>query len=118
MVGRPLSQLNAKVIGWKGHKAMTGNSPVNEADAASRTNALTMIACMIASRGKAQGWKVGTKTADNLNLEAWCGAVIALQAINHPDAGHVRGYMAMVIVPRGYRETMELAAKFPDYVDG
>lgn len=84
----------------------------------SETNALARIAVMIAERGKAQGWQSGSKTADKLNLEAWCGATMALHAVKHPDAEHVLRYMSMVVAPRGYSETLALAAKFPDYVDG
>lgn len=80
----------------------------------SQTNSLLKIAVAIADRGKAQGWKLGTKTADKLNLEAWCGAAIALHSTGHADAGHVRGYLGMVIVARGYSETLALAAKFPE----
>jgi hypothetical protein len=72
---------------------------------------LTTIAKSIHERGKAQGWKPGTKTADNLNIECWAGAVAALIAVDHPDAKHVGAIAALVIAPRGYRETIHLATK-------
>lgn len=72
-------------------------------------NALHKIALKITERGRLMRWKPGTKTADNLNLEAWVGAWAALEAVGHPEAGHVGGYVSMVIVARGYRETLRIA---------
>lgn len=74
-------------------------------------NMLHKIALSISARGLHQGWKVGSKTADNLNMECWVGAAIALHESGHAEAGHVAGYVGMVITARGYRETLHLAAK-------
>lgn len=75
-------------------------------------NTLQKIAVgIVKHRGKEQGWKPGTKTADKLNMEAWAGALIALEAVGHADYEHVATYVVMVIASRGYSETVELARK-------
>ena len=72
-------------------------------------NTMQKIAVEIYRTGLSQGWKLGTKTADKLNLEAWRGAAIALAAVEHDDYAHVARVLAFIIVPRGYRETREIA---------
>lgn len=75
------------------------------------------IARSIAARGKEMGWKAGTKTADKLNLEAWVGAWIALDAlkreglVSKDQADAVGNYVALVVAPRGYSETILLAER-------
>lgn len=72
---------------------------------------ITTIAKSIHARGKAQGWKPGTKTADNLNMECWVGTYMALVAIDHEDADWVGRVASFLISTRGYRETINLATK-------
>lgn len=67
------------------------------------------IAQAIYERGQTQGWKPGTKTADRLNLEAWCGAANALVLVGHKDADHILRVVSLIISVRGYRETITIA---------
>lgn len=72
-------------------------------------NTVQNIATQIAARGHNMGWKAGTKTADNLNLEAWAGAWAALAAVAHPDQHHIARVVTMVIAVRGYAATLRIA---------
>lgn len=76
-------------------------------------NALYSLGLKIATRGKAMGWKPGTKKADDLNLEAWVGACMALEVIG-AEPEHLRAvqtYVQLVVCVRGYRETLLLAER-------
>lgn len=71
-------------------------------------NTIQKIATLIADRGTAQGWKPGTKTADNLNIEIWIGAYIGLYVAEHEDAEWCLQMLSMVMQVRGYRETLHI----------
>lgn len=77
-------------------------------------NLIKTIAKSIHERGKAQGWKPGTATADKLNFEAWAGAAIgigALEGEHGENAQWVLRVLSMLIAPRGYAETISMATK-------
>lgn len=74
-------------------------------------NTMQKIAVEIYRTGLSQGWKLGSKTADKLNFEAWRGACIALAAVEHADYAHSARVMAYLISTRGYAETREIAIK-------
>ena len=72
-------------------------------------NTIQKIAHQIKARGETQGWKPGSKKADDLNIECWAGAYIALATIDHPDADWVLRVFGLLIATRGYRETLHIA---------
>ena len=67
------------------------------------------IAQHISARAKAQGWKAGTKKADDLNMECWIGAWMALTISGHEDAEWAGRVVTFVIAARGFRETLHIA---------
>lgn len=72
-------------------------------------NTIQKIAHHIKARGETQGWKPGSKKADDLNIECWAGAWLGLLITGHEDADWVGRVTTMVIAPRGYRETLHIA---------
>jgi hypothetical protein len=60
------------------------------------------------------GKPFGKRAKDIMNMELWAGAamgVIALKGADDDDAKWVIRVFAMLVYPRGYIETQEIAAK-------
>jgi hypothetical protein len=72
-------------------------------------NTMQKIAVAIYQTAIHQGWKAGTKDADKRNLEAWRGAALALEAVDHTDKAHVLNVFALLICTRGFSETRKIA---------
>ncbi len=71
-------------------------------------NQLTTACKLWVEREAAQGLK--GQAADKACFEFMCGYAAALGQIDHPEADHVTGYLAMVIAVRGACEVRRIAA--------
>lgn len=71
-------------------------------------NTLQTLCTQCVERADAFGWK--GKTGDKLAFEFMVGACAALLAVDHVDAKHVQGVVAMLIAVRGLVEVRRIAS--------